>query len=664
MRRTVIQSNLTVGELSPDMFARIDNNMYYAGVAKAQNVVIMPHGGLRRRPGLTATTDTLLGSVNNDGKLFAFEFSSTQDYVVYLSPNQFRIFKDGVKVFDDYGTSPYATVTECKEVDVTQSGDIMVITHPNYRPRLLQRLGADNSWDMIEMPLYNIPKYDYGDRYPDVTISDDTLTVNYQIGALIYWTVGNGALAKEDGLYSALVAYSGDPKLEDYNDVARYTDLGPKSEDVWSDARGWPITCTFFQSRLWLAGSPSKPNSIWASKINGFFDFDVGDGQADFGIFDTLDTEQYNQIRNIYPGRNLMVFTSGSEFYQTASVVTPETSVWKRSTGYGSKRMRPTMVDGAVLFADKLGRTVRSAVYAFQEDAFVAPSISIPSEHLIKNVVAMDSIKGSNIDVSDFVYIINADGTMAVLNTIRHEGTEGWTEWTTFSSNENGGFRDVVVVNNVVYFAIEREGSVYLEYLNEGTTTDHNNFATALKPDLTNVDANSYNIVHGGSNAVHTDPNSGTPIATLNTGFLQNMENSRIVVIADGSIMEDANGTEGTVYFDRPVWDAEVGLDVPLKVISMPMNVPVKDGATVSDRKRIVKTLLTLRDTLGLYANMTYAPDRTFKVVMDEAPEPFSGLKELYLLGYTRTTQLEIYQDHPLPFKLLGLGWEIDIGDN
>ena len=656
-RTTIIQSNLTVGELSPDMWARIDNEMYYAGVAKAQNVVIMPHGGLRRRPGLTKAADSLL---SGDGKLFAFEFSTIQDYVIHLAPGEFSVYRDGALQVTVTDGVPYLTVEECKEVDVIQSGDIMVLTHPDYAPRLIQRQGDHDLWNMIVMPLYNIPTYNYN-QTPYLYVNDGTTTdvVTVLVGESVFNDAG------DKHIYTAKVVRTGiDLTTEDFSNTTNWTDAGLGEEPVWSDSRGWPAVCTFFQARLWLAGSPSNPNSIWSSKINGFFDFDTGTGQDDYGIFDTLDTEQYNRITNLFPGRNLMVFTTGSEFYQTASLVTPSTSSWKRSTGYGSKRIRPTMVDGAVLFVDRIGRTVRSAVYVFQEDAYHSPSISVPSEHLIRDVVSMDSVKGTNIDVSDFVYIINSDGTMAVLNTLRNQGTEGWTEWTTWEGSVDGGFRDVVAVNNIVWFMCERQGEFHLEYMNEGTTTDHNTFGQGEAPETFNVTHNGDNVVHNGENVIFTDYGTGVPITEAPVNQSTVMAAQTYKLILDKSIMDDVQGSTTTITLPRPSYDIEVGLDVELLVTTMPMNVPAQDGATRNDRKRVIRAMLNMRDSLGVFANANYAPDRKFTVALDETPTPYTGLKEIYLLGHNRETQLEIYQENPLPFKILGLGYEIEIGDN
>ena len=39
------------GELSPLIKGRVDIDQYYKGMQTAENVVIVPQGGLKRRPG-------------------------------------------------------------------------------------------------------------------------------------------------------------------------------------------------------------------------------------------------------------------------------------------------------------------------------------------------------------------------------------------------------------------------------------------------------------------------------------------------------------------------------------------------------------------------------------------------------------------------------------
>jgi len=56
---------------------------------------------------------------------------------------------------------------------------------------------------------------------------------------------------------------------------------------VWSDARGWPRCGVFHEGRFWVGGSGSRPQTLWASKVGEFFDFDKGTAQADEPTADT-----------------------------------------------------------------------------------------------------------------------------------------------------------------------------------------------------------------------------------------------------------------------------------------------------------------------------------------------------------------------------------------
>ena len=60
-----IQSSFVSGELSPLLKGRIDLNQYYQGVQTAKNVVIVPQGGMKRRPG-TQYVQTVLNGLSRN----------------------------------------------------------------------------------------------------------------------------------------------------------------------------------------------------------------------------------------------------------------------------------------------------------------------------------------------------------------------------------------------------------------------------------------------------------------------------------------------------------------------------------------------------------------------------------------------------------------------
>jgi len=52
-----IQNNFVSGELSPLLRGRTDLQQYYQACETAENVVIVPQGGMRRRPGMAYVAD-------------------------------------------------------------------------------------------------------------------------------------------------------------------------------------------------------------------------------------------------------------------------------------------------------------------------------------------------------------------------------------------------------------------------------------------------------------------------------------------------------------------------------------------------------------------------------------------------------------------------------
>jgi hypothetical protein len=592
-KRRLIQSNMTAGAIAPTLRGRIDINKYYNGLTTAENVIILPHGGVRRRPGLAKITDS---HVTEDARIEPFVFSTTQSYLILLYPLVIKIFKDGV--LQSTEVSPYTTIEEVRDVDVIQSADTMILVHEDFAPRQLQRQGSDTNWALSIISLTNIPTFDFG----------------------------SGA------------------------------------EAVWSATRGWPRTTTFHQGRLYFGGSRDKINSIWGSVVNDFFNFNVGTAQTDEAIFDTLNTDQYNAINGIFSGRHLQAFTSGGEFYNPSKLITPADSSWFRQTSYGAKKERPISVDGSTLYIDSSGRTIREFVWSFNEDSYISLNSTLISSHIINDIRSIATIRGTSTDISDFVYVVNGDGTVAVMNTMRHEDIKGWTQWTT-----QGTFEDVAVVGKETYFLVKRESEVFIERIQEGTFTDHNVNVAGTAPTTYNVVFNGENVTFNGDNVTWTDFSTGSPITEITTDYKEVLLNLTFKVIADGSIQDDAtfidDGTDlNHVEIDRDAYGLEVGLNYDVIVKTLPLNIDsTESGPIVNLRKRVNRVILNLYKSLGVYVMHNYLSDRQFTVVLDEAPEPFTGVHEIYLFGYTeRLVEVTITQQNPLPFILLGIDSEIE----
>ena len=59
-KSTFFQSSFVSGELSPLLKGRVDLDQYYQGVQKGEDVLIVPQGGLKRRPGSEVVAEAVV----------------------------------------------------------------------------------------------------------------------------------------------------------------------------------------------------------------------------------------------------------------------------------------------------------------------------------------------------------------------------------------------------------------------------------------------------------------------------------------------------------------------------------------------------------------------------------------------------------------------------
>ena len=187
---------------------------------------------------------------------------------------------------------------------------------------------------------------------------------------------------------------------------------------------------------------------------------------------------------------------------------------------------------------------------------------------------------------------------------------------------------------------------------------------TGVEPTCDNVIYGEFNVIHNGNNVIYTDFSTGTPVTSITTDYDPVFDDKYFKIIADFSMMDDAKPTatapgENTFSISRDAYRIEVGLDYSTKILTLPLNMSLRSGSTLHRRKRIVKAVVNVYESLGVYVKNIHASDRKFTVALDQAPEPYTGFKELYLLGYDRIVQLEISQENPLPMLVRAIDHEV-----
>jgi len=664
------QSSMNRGELDPLLVGRIDLQAYYSGLAEATNVLSIPQGGVKKRPGFE-----FLGEALDTGRLENFSFNVEQNYLVVFTPLRMQIYKEGILQTNingsgnDYLVTPY-TLSQIADFDYIQSADTVIITHPDVEPQRITRT-SDTDWSINVLGLTNIPQFNFDDGsspVPTDEIQQLTFT-NFQDGDRFKLSL-EGLLTEEvvwgndvaSDISAALqdlintgttgissvraagvitVTFSGD-SANDWDDLSvtpiitssvsfkattLKTQAGTgKDEDTWSATRGWPVSCTFHEGRLWFGGSKTRPATIWGSRAGDFFNFKNRKAFADESIEATLDTDQVNAIEAVFSNRTLQIFTSGGEFFIPESPITPENVAVSPQSNLGTKRVRPVTLEGVSLFVQRTGKAVVQFVFINEFQANQSRSISFLSPHLINDPIKMSVSRGTESTDANYVYILNANGELTVFNTLSSEDVAGFTRVET-----DGLIKSVAVVDNELNILVERtiNGSTvyYIEKENNLLNTDSAVRKTGLASD------------------------------TL-TG-LDHLEGETVKVKADGAVQSDAVVSSGAITIGRTADTIEAGLEFLPTVKTLPLNINLQNGPNASSKKKIARVSVQLFESNGVIINNQRLADRTIGQDQFDAPIPQTGIKRIHLLGWSLEAQVTITQDTPMPFNLLNIGLEV-----
>lgn len=148
-----VQDVFTRGEISPRLHARASLDFYRAALAKCENFVTLPHGGIRKRGGTY-----FVGGVKTPAKatrLIPFIFSADQAYALEFGDLYIRVYAYGARVGTVEVASPYLEA-DLFDLQYVQSADQMWITHRNYPPKVLTRT-AHTIWTLTDFEFLDGP---------------------------------------------------------------------------------------------------------------------------------------------------------------------------------------------------------------------------------------------------------------------------------------------------------------------------------------------------------------------------------------------------------------------------------------------------------------------------------------------------------------------------
>ena len=635
-------TNFTAGELSPLLSSRIDSNAYKNGTKKLRNFRVLSQGGIRRRGGLRYL------------QTLADLPYQTEPYVYDEDEAYIAIFSHQKVEFVDTSspTAIASTITSCPwttamigGLRVAQSGDTMIVSHPDLPMQKITRTAVDtftraayafdSSDGFIHQPYYKFAA-------PDVTLDPASTTTNNQtitasaaifsadwVGEEIEFIDANGAVHHIEVIaYLSSTTITGKFDTAPHNGNARTT----WSEQVFSARHGYARSVVFHDQRLIFGGSRDLPNHLFMSKAGEFFNFDVGTGLDNESIQIQIAENQVSEIKALASFRHLSIFSSEQELFVPTTEnrpLTPSTIAVKKQTSYGSGDVVPVEFDGALVFLTKSKGAVREFVFSDLSQAYNSDALTLLSSHLIGTPTQIVSQREASDQVEAYLYLVNAEGKMPVFMSIRKEQLQGWGEYST-----QGNFKNAVVVNRRLYSIVER-------------TVNGSTIKTLELMD------NEY---HVDCAAKYTN---GSPTKTWTISHLPNTE----VIVKSGNYSMGTYTTNGSgqLTLTEAVDSVEIGLDFTPELTTLPPEFQLPDGISVGQKRRIVRAVLDLNEALNVKTRGTTLLIRRVTDDFSLEPVAVTSRKEVYLLGWSSEGTVTITQDQPLPLTINGILLEVEV---
>lgn len=122
MSNNFIQPALSSGELSTQLFGRVDLERYHSGLALCRNFFVDYRGGASTRMGTKYVDRTVM--MDLPGRLIRFRFSSTQNYALEFGQEYIRVVKEGGLVVANEMT--ITNITQGNPAIVTASNNQVV----------------------------------------------------------------------------------------------------------------------------------------------------------------------------------------------------------------------------------------------------------------------------------------------------------------------------------------------------------------------------------------------------------------------------------------------------------------------------------------------------------------------------------------------------------
>jgi hypothetical protein len=450
----------------------------------------------------------------------------------------------------------------------------------------------------------------------------------------------------ENGLYG----YIGQTTSLSFTDDNIAPDLSktpPIQINPFAAVNNYPGTVSYFEQRRCFAATANDPAYFWATRSGTESNLSYSiPGRDDDSIRFRIAARQRSEIRHMVPLLDLVLFSENGEWRVQSTVggaLTPDVAIRPQS-GVGSNHAIPVIVNNNVLFSAARGGHVYELGYNQEAGGYITGDLCLRAPHLFdgRSIAEMAPAKAPQ----QIIWCASSSGALLGLTYIPDQQVGAWHRHDTL----NGTFESICTVPengaDVLYCVVVRQ-----------TANGTERFIERMEPRQSTDDASGFFVDAGLSY-------SGAPQTTFSG--LGHLEGQKVVVLADGGVIDGLVVTGGSITLDEAASNVVVGLPITVDIMTLPAAFQI-DGFGQGRPKNINKAWLRLFSTRDVKAGPSFDKLREWspRTTEDYGSAPALKTGEIEIVfspSWAEDGAVCIRHDAPLPFTLLSITPEHAVG--
>lgn len=404
----------------------------------------------------------------------------------------------------------------------------------------------------------------------------------------------------------------------------------------------YPGAVSYFEQRRWFAGTPTRPNHLWATKSGTESDMSYSlPSQDDDRIAVRVAAREANRIRHIVPLSQLMLLTGSAEWRVSplnSDAITPSSMSVRPQSYVGANNVQPLVVGSSMIYAQERGGHLRECGYSYEAGGYITNDVCLRAPHLFDNLTIVDMAYAKA--PYPVVFALSSNGKLIALTYVPEQQVGAFSTIET-----NGEFKSCCIVSegdeDVLYVTVSRiingVARCFVERMHERQYTK--------LEDCMYLDC---------SGTYRGEPK--TEISGLTW-----LEGETVSILADGSVEPRQKVVNGKITLNQASSIVHVGLAYNADVQTLPVALALQDGSYGSGhRKNVTEMHFRIVNSSGVKAGpsfdkLTEYPARGIELA-GSPPSPTTGEISLSVNGkWTKDGQICVRQGNPLPLRIISM---------